>query len=414
MKLSAVLALAGAVAAAPVNITTTITTVISTTTSSYTGTSLVATATVDGPTQTDLHISTINGKPFAVFKPKVVVINMFEYEELAFLEPLKLTNNITIPGLLPLYPDVHCNGNYSVCQVTTGEGEINAAASITALTLNPLFDFSQTYFMVAGIAGISPDSGSIGAVTFARYCVQVGLEYQVDLREMPGTWVTGLYPYGTMGNETGVYPGNVYGTEVFEVNANLRDRALALAQTAELSNGTAGNKAFRELYAHAPANQPPAAVAADLLTSDLYWYGKLMLDAANNYTMLLLNGTASFGTTAQEDNATLEAMLRAAKHGLVDFGRIVIMRTASDYAVPPPKYASDPTYFFDVVLQGGSKVAVDNLWLGGSPFIIDVVQNWDEVYALNTKYAATNYIGDIFFTLGGTPDFGPNQDLAAA
>ena len=40
--------------------------------------------------------------------------------------------------------------------------------------------------------------------------------------------------------------------------------------------------------------------------------------------------------TAQEDNATFEAMLRAHKAGLMDFSRVILMRTASDFDRPPP------------------------------------------------------------------------------
>ena len=32
-----------------------------------------------------------------------------------------LAKNITVPGLSPLYPDVHCTKDYQVCQVVTGE-----------------------------------------------------------------------------------------------------------------------------------------------------------------------------------------------------------------------------------------------------------------------------------------------------
>ncbi len=33
---------------------------------------------------------------------------------------------------------------------------------------------------VAGIAGINPKVATLGSVTFARYAVQVALEYEID------------------------------------------------------------------------------------------------------------------------------------------------------------------------------------------------------------------------------------------
>ncbi len=69
--------------------------------------------------------------------------------------------------------------------------EINAASSMTALTFSPLFDFTKTYFMVAGIAGVSPRVATLGSVTFARYAIQVALQYEFDAREIPDNFTTG-------------------------------------------------------------------------------------------------------------------------------------------------------------------------------------------------------------------------------
>ena len=58
-------------------------------------------------------------------------------------------------------------------------------------------------------------------------------------------WISGYIPYGT--DDQNTYPGNVYGTEVFEVNEKLRDRAVELASKVHLNNGTEGNAKFRKL-----------------------------------------------------------------------------------------------------------------------------------------------------------------------
>lgn len=81
-----------------------------------------------------------------------------------------------MPGLSTIYPDVFCTASGEVCQLVTGEAEINAAASVMALVLSPRFDLTQTYFFIAGVAGVSPEVATIGSVTFARYAVQVGLQ----------------------------------------------------------------------------------------------------------------------------------------------------------------------------------------------------------------------------------------------
>ncbi|RCK65660.1 Purine nucleoside permease [Candida viswanathii] len=346
------------------------------------------------------NIQTSYGKPFAVYQPRAFIISMFELERDPWLEAMDFKHNITVPGLSPLYPTIHCTTNYTICQITTGEGEINAAASITALGLNPLFDLTKTYFLVAGIAGGEPEYTTLGGVTFAKYAVQVGLEYQFAYEDYIKTnpdWISGYIPYGTDDQDT--YPGNVYGTEVFELNEALRDRAYNLASNATLSNGNKKNAEFRKLYNETAARGTPRL--------DNYFTGNVLNNYFSNLTKLLSNGSATYCATAQEDNATLEVLTRLNKYGLVDFDRIVVMRTISDFSRPPPSMSAYE-YFFNRT-DGGISASLDNLVLGGTPIIHDIIQNWDKVYEKGIKYASKNYVGDIFATLGGTPDFGKSS-----
>lgn len=87
-----------------------------------------------------------------------------------------LAVNISTPGLSMLFPHVHCTEDLQICQVTTGESEINAAATITAVALSNKFDLTSTYFMIAGIAGVSPEWSTLGGVALSRYAVQVALQ----------------------------------------------------------------------------------------------------------------------------------------------------------------------------------------------------------------------------------------------
>lgn len=103
-------------------------------------------------------------------------------------------NNITVPGFSMLFPDAHCLADYSVCQLTTGESEINAAVTIASLVSSSLFDLTTTYFMIAGIAGISPEQGTTGDVAFSQYAIQVALQYEFDAREKPENFSTGYFP----------------------------------------------------------------------------------------------------------------------------------------------------------------------------------------------------------------------------
>ena len=57
-------------------------------------------------------------------KPKVFLIDMFPPEGAIWYgipEFNVLARNISVPGLSPLFPDVHCTQNGDVCQIITGE-----------------------------------------------------------------------------------------------------------------------------------------------------------------------------------------------------------------------------------------------------------------------------------------------------
>lgn len=354
------------------------------------------------------------GKPYAVFRPQIFIVSLFELEREPWVKTLDFKHNITIPGLSPLYPEIYCTTNYTICHVTTGEGEINAASTITALGLSPLFDLSKTYWLVAGIAGGVPEYTTIGGVTFAKYAVQAGLAYEIDWREIEGTnpeWNSSYFALGTKNPSS--YPVNIYGTEVFELNENLRDRALELASKAKLDNGTHQNAKFRALYPQKAAKSLPAVAACDVLTSDVYYTGNYLNDYFANYSKIITNNTAKYCTSAQEDNASLEAFVRLDKFGLADYKRIVVMRTVSDFVTPPPSMANNTVEFFTNNTQGGIEASLNNLVHAGLPFVHDILDKWDSVYKEGKKYQPKNYIGDFFRTLGGKPDFGsPNYQIA--
>lgn len=96
--------------------------------------------------------------------------------------------------------------------------------------------------MVAGIAGVNPEQATLGSVTFARYTVQVALEYEFDAREKPANFSTGYVPLGAYA--PGQYPADIYGTEVFEVSDALRNVAANFAMEARL-NDSADAVAYR-------------------------------------------------------------------------------------------------------------------------------------------------------------------------
>ncbi|KAH8812845.1 purine nucleoside permease [Xylogone sp. PMI_703] len=345
-----------------------------------------------------------------VISPKLFIISMFDSEADVWYDDAQnqlglLDQNFTIPGFSPLFPDAHCTASGDICQLTTGEGESNAATTVTALMLSPQFNLTSTYFLITGIAGGNPHVVTTGSVTFARYAIQFDLQYEFDPRQMPSnmSW-TGYMPQGGVSPDTPNtidYPTSVYGTEVFELNVNLLERAYYIASLATLNDTDAAAK-YRANYGYAPANQPPSVVKCDSGTSNVYWSGSTLGDAFQNYTLLMTNGTGVYCASQQEDNATLEALLRGALSGLLDFSRIILMRTISDFDRAPPN--EDEVFHLLKAQQEGFDVSIENIYQAGIEIVKDIRMYWNGTYAKGLEPG--NYIGDLFNSLGGEPDVG--------
>ncbi|WAO93603.1 Hypothetical protein NCS54_01115400 [Fusarium falciforme] len=343
--------------------------------------------------------------------PKVMIISMWSPEADVWYDrlPDSSLGNLTSscyhsPGLSMLFPSTCCIKGGAICLQTVGEGEINSAASLMALVLSPRFDLSRTYFLLAGIAGVNPKHGTLGTVALAHYSVQVALQYEIDPRSLPSNFPTGYISYGR--NQPHEYPFITYGTEVFELNARLQDEAYDLASKAELSDAD-GPRQYRSLYvrmgeSYMAASRPPSVVKCDTATSDVYYSGSRLSEAFENTTSVWTNGTGVYCMSAQEDNALLEVLVRAAIEKLVDFERVIVLRSGSNFDRAPLN-RSDLEHLTDSQ-QNGFSIAIDNIYNAGVKIVEGIVENWDCKFKGGVK--ADNYVGDIFGSLGGEPDFG--------
>ncbi|VDB86989.1 unnamed protein product [Peniophora sp. CBMAI 1063] len=347
-----------------------------------------------------------------VITPKVVIVDFYNDEANIWHgipEFDLLARNISVPGLSSMYPHVHCTSNGEICQLITDEGEINAAASTTAFVLSPMFNLTSSYFLLAGDAGINPRVGTLASVAFARFSVQVALQYEFDARERPEGSPTGYIPQGTTGY--GQYPGFIYGTEVFELNDALRRHAIGFARRATL-NDSASAQAYRETYASEanflPALLPPSVLSCDTATSDVWFSGDILADTFENTMTLFTNGSSQYCTTQQEDSGVLAALVRANVAGLVDFTRVMSMRTASDFDRPAPNQTAADNLFNGQ--DAGYDAAVMNIYLAGVQVVQGILGGWNDTFADGVK--PQNYVGDIRQTLNSTvaPDFGPDLD----
>jgi purine nucleoside permease len=268
---------------------------------------------------------------------KVVVVTMFERGadtgdqpgELQFwVERNKLSRVIPFPQG---FHDLRMNRD-GVLAVLTGVGTAKSTAAIMALGMDPRFDVTHASWLVAGIAGINPLRGSIGSAAWAEWVVDGDLAREIDSREIPADWKTGYLPL--RGSVPYEQPRDSSEGEVYHLEPGLVDWAFRLTEHVPLADSD-GMRATRAQYAAANAQRPPLVMKGDTLSAGTFWHGQLLNAWATDWVQYHTGGKGEFVTTAMEDTGTLQSLTLLAKAGRVDINRVLVLRTASNFDLPP-------------------------------------------------------------------------------
>ena len=270
---------------------------------------------------------------------KVVVVSMFENGEHTgddpgefqlWVERRKLDREFPFPlGEYALR--MNDDGLLAIC---TGGGITNATASIMALGLDPRFDLSHAYWLVAGIAGGDPENVSLGTAAWARAVVDGDLLYEIDGREIPGDWPYGLLPLGAK-KPNDKADGWTVDTIHFPLNVELAEWAYALSKDHPVADSP-GIAEFRKQFAGYPnAVKPPFVTMGESLSASTYWHGEKLNQWANDWVKLQAGENRDFMMGEMEDSGTLTALRRLSRTQRIDLDRVMVLRTASNYSMPP-------------------------------------------------------------------------------
>ena len=273
-------------------------------------------------------------KPIRV---KVVVVAMFEVGNDSGDKPgeyqywVERDHLDTVYPLPAAYHDVRMNADGELA-IVTGQGTAHAASTIMALGLDPRFDLSHAYWLVAGIAGGNPESVSLGSAVWANWVLDSDLGYEIDGREIPQGWTTGILPL----RKSSPYeaPAAPLEGQIYQTNRPLMEWAYQLTRNVQLADDD-HLKELRSHYDSPAARKPPLVLEGDEVSGSRYWHGKLMNDWAQQWMTYFSNGQGHFATTAMEDTGTLQSLQYLARAGKVDWQRILILRTVSNFDQQP-------------------------------------------------------------------------------
>ena len=324
-------------------------------------------------------------KPMEV---KVVVISMFEIgddegdapgEFQLWKARQKLTTKYPLPHG---FHDVYANTETGVIGIVTGMGTARASAAIMALGLDPRFDLSKAYWLVAGIAGVDPADNTIGSAIWTDYVVDGDLAHHIDAREIPSQWPTGYFPLFThepYENAESVDVNNSPNGEVYTLNLPLAKWAYSLTKDTKLLNNEAMDT-LRAKYTLSPnAKALPNVSMGAHLSASTFWHGEKLNTWANDWVAYWTQGKGNFVTSGMEDSATLQSLTYLDNAGLVDKERLMILRTASNFTMQPPSLGAAQNLKLESSGEGyaAMSAAIEAAYNVGSGVVNAIVENWE-------------------------------------
>jgi purine nucleoside permease len=312
---------------------------------------------------------------------KVVVVAMFEVGKDAGDAPGELQYWVERDHLdqvfdLPAgYHAVRMNRSGEMA-VLTGQGTANAASTIMAVGLDPRFDLTRAYWIIAGIAGGSPEHASLGSAMWARWVVDGDLGYEIDAREIPADWSTGYLPLRK--SKPFETPAAPLDNQVFALNPVLTGWAFNLTRNIQLADSDK-LKDVRSHFDGAAAQQPPHVGMGDEISSSTYWHGKYFDAWAAQWTSYFTGGQGQFATTAMEDTGTLLSLKRLANAGRVDWQRILVLRAVSNFDQQPRGMsAADSLARQRIGTYSAYLPALEAAYTVGHTVVNELLTNWSE------------------------------------
>jgi len=235
----------------------------------------------------------------------------------------------------------------------TGIGPTRAAATATAILASDAVDTDDAYVLTAGIAGISPEIGTLGSVVLADHIVNWDAKKR----------------YGDGGAE----PWGFGPPQAYELDPDLVAAARDAAVDVDLADSASAHDHRIRYDASAAAGSPKLAIGTTVSGAD-FWHGRDLAKAVES-----LVDTYDAGAYATTECEGFGAAVACDRFDLLD--RYLSVRAASNFDRPP----ADADERFDGWRMKGP--AFVNAYRVGRTIADEIAENW--VYWRDGPPAAT-------------------------
>ncbi|AEI37209.1 purine-nucleoside phosphorylase [Zymomonas mobilis] len=285
-----------------------------------------------------------------------------------------------LPDKLPFSAgprNLRYNPKTGVLAVNTGIGTGQAATSVIALGLDPRFDFSHAYWLVAAIAGVNPNTGSVGSAAWIGDVIDSDFGYMVDPREIPSNWTTGWLPWDRQKPYQQPLPDTAH--NLFPLNKKLQNWAYQLTQKTTLPDTLTLQK-IRALYPrYKAALHPPEILKGDEATGQTFWHGAIANNHIEKWVAYWTGGKGIFVMSGMEDSGILRAISVLGTQGRADPNRVMILRTASNYTLPPLGENAVFSLVHEEDSLSAMQSALNAAFTVGNKVVNELSQHW-EIY----------------------------------
>lgn len=225
----------------------------------------------------------------------------------------------------------------------TGMGPNRAASAATACFASDVLDTSEAYVLNAGIAGISPEVGTVGSVVLADHVVSW------DAKQRTSGGAASRWWFG---------PAHAY-----EPDADLVAAARSVSEDVDLADPPAARE-HRAAYEEPPASEPPGVTTGTTAAGADFWYGAELAEQVES--LVDAHDAGTYAVTECEGFGVAVACDRFDK-----LDRYLPVRAASNFDRQPAGDGHvDPTARVD-------EPAIENAYRVGRAVAETVAADWE-------------------------------------
>lgn len=249
-----------------------------------------------------------------------------------------------------------CNAD-GVCGSVLGMGKVRSSSSMMSILLDPRYDFSETYFIISGVAGTPPSRGTVAAVFWGTWLVDYDLGHRWSPEE------------NTFGEPTFMPRKGYEQVRLFHLNPALVDWAMKLTADTPLQDSDSA-KTYRMRYPEEAARRLPFVGTGTHMAGDCFFHGPGLSKEAQYMTELYK--ADPYVITEMEGTAVAYVIKK-----MVGLDRVMSLRAAVNFDQGNPNETTlqhlDPA---PGQTPGGFEVGVKNISLVGSRMVDNIVNNW--------------------------------------